>query len=181
MGNNPTICCADNTGCERMELEPGYSFDADNKPVRQRLLRRVVETLRPVRQPGKFLKEKFASSNFEIKPMISKKVANDPHSRSPNIHHRSAQDLPHNEGFIGLEDSCSYLPRTLAMNMPTPPSNPQLRSFSSLSTQSEFGDRGRETRCERVTRRTSYCSDREGIEDERHTFEPTDYIEEAVE
>lgn len=47
----------------------------------------------------------------------------------------------------------------------------QLRSLSSMSTQSEVGERTREARSECVTRRTITSSAREGVEEERERLD----------
>lgn len=58
----------------------------------------------------------------------------------------------------------------------------QLRSMSSMSTQSEVGERVREARSECVTRRTSYCGGREDVEEEREQLEPEgNFCSEAME
>lgn len=176
MGNNPTMCCADHTGCERVDMLHSSSFEAHNKG-KQRLLRRVIETLRPSRPPSKFFKDKFASSNLEIKPVVGKKVANDTNEDQTEGSKRM-DSLYRDE--TPADSQSQYLPATYAMSSDPPLPERQVRTFSSMSTFSEIDDR--DTRSERVTRRTSFCSSREGVEEEeRRQLEPEGHIGLAVE
>jgi hypothetical protein len=170
MGNQQAMCCSDHTGFHRSDIAATSSFDmpahGGGKP---RFLRRVMDTLRPssrhhMTQPSKFIKEKFASSNLEMKPLIDDKV-----SRS------SGAEYDHKAPNASYRLAASQVPSGV------PPPQHQLRTFSSISTQSELGERMREARSECVTRRASYCSAREDIEDDREPLEPEGYIETAVE
>lgn len=178
------MCCADHTGYDHGDLSPSSSFECLHNRGKQRFLRRLVETLRPSKQASRFLKDRFASSNLEIRPVISKKVANDPtivkgaSAKPPAKMHSLCRD----EEPADSHDR-TYLPVTYAMNSAPPSSHqvphPHVASFSSMSLNSEFDER--DTRSERVTRRVSYCSDREGIEEERQPLEPEGFVTLAVE
>ena len=147
MGNQPTtICCADTTG--RVDIASTSSYENRGKP---RLLRRVIDTFRPVPkgQPTSgFFKGKFASSTMEMETT----TPGAPQARSGSI---KMQQTLHNQ------DSRQ------------PPPDAHLRSLSSMSTQSEVGgERYKEARSDMLSRRSSYCSAREGVEDEREQLEP---------
>ena len=161
MGNQQTICCADTTG--RLELDSS-SDDLSHSAARgkPRLLRRFIDTIRPAgrrdqvgpqQPPSSFFRGKFASSNLEMEMEV------DPSAAMVETRKTSQATT------FGWDDS--------VQSPPGPPPQQQLRSMSSMSsTNSGFGERAREGRSDRLTRRTSYCSDREGIEDERERLEP---------
>lgn len=167
MGNQQTICCADTTGRMDLELASSSGDLSHTGRGKPRLLRRFIDTIRPVgrrdqvgphhhqqqQMPG-FFKGKFASPTMEIEV--------DP-SMPANVDNR--QSLP-------KRNSISAAGWDNAAQGPPPPPQEQLRSLSSMSTSSGFGERARETRSDRFTRRASYCSDREGCEDERERLEP---------
>ena len=151
MGNQQTMCCADTTGCQRVELATTSSFDhANGNPRgRPRLLRRVLDTFRPSpkrdQQKSVLFKGKFASSSMEMNPVASAAMKDTAHHEIDSSAHKARQVSSRTTGH-------------------------QLRTLSSMSTQSEMGVR--EARCDNLTRRASYCSAREGVETERERLEP---------
>jgi hypothetical protein len=166
MGNQQTMCCADTTGCHRVDLAATASFEHAHR-AKPRLFRRVIDSFRPSprreQQKSVFFKGKFASSTMELNPTID--AENDtPQELTTAYRQRARQESP---SLLSSSHQSSSSRQNL--NRPT---QHQLRTLSSMSTHSEMGERAREARSDRLTRRTSHCSAREDIEDERERLEP---------
>jgi len=167
-----------------VELVPTSSFEGGQQARgKTRLLRRVVEAFRQTprrdqvgyHQPSSFFKRKFASSNMEVDPfMMVDNILSSAEKFDENKQKggRVKKMYAANGGDAHPSDLSQAIPSTQHVDIAPIPQS-QLRSLSSISAQSEFGERAREARSEhQVTRRTSYCSDREGIEEEREPLEP---------
>jgi hypothetical protein len=161
------MCCADTTGCQRVDLEAMSSFEHSHRG-KPRLLRRVIDTFRPSprrdQQKSVSFKGKFASSTMEMKPTTA--AENDTLQELGSAYRPRARQEP----LSPLSSSHQSSPPQQSLNRPN---HHQLRTLSSMSTHSEMGDRITEARSDKqLTRRTSYCSAREDVEDERERLEP---------
>ncbi|CAB9509660.1 expressed unknown protein [Seminavis robusta] len=174
MGNQPTtICCADTTGCQRVELASTSSYENGQNSTRgkPRLLRRVIDTFRPsprAQPTSGFFKGKFASSTMAMETVATGHGT--AHTRpasnfNHNTHSNNKPYQPRHDMHRGNQDISSSR---------QPPPHSQVRSLSSMSTQSEIGGEryDREARSDMLSRRSSYCSAREGVEEAREQLEP---------
>lgn len=142
------------------------------------MLRKVLDAFHPSPRrdqvaPTGFIKDKLASPKMEI-------VELDPVLESHGQEEKQTRHV--------LESQASLLTAGSISRSQVSPNTSrgqyQLRSLSSMSAHSEIGDRVREARSECVTRRTSYCSAREGIEDRRDPVRmdvEADFFTEAME
>jgi hypothetical protein len=166
MGNQHTMCCADTTGCQKVELSTTSSFEHSSRG-KPRLLRRVIDTFRPSpkreQQKSVSFKGKFASSTMEMNPILD--------AEKDTIQELGSAYKARNRQESVSQLSSSHQSSSSRQNL-NRSSHHQLRSLSSMSTQSEMGDRVTEARSDKLTRRASYCSAREDIEDERERLEP---------